>query len=161
MLDQADKDALQAKGEEYFLLAESFFNRPFKRPSYLFNQRGRSAGSAQLQRNIIKFNPLLFAQNRAEFFSQIVAHEVAHLIVYQHYGKVRPHGREWQLVMEQIFSCPAVTTHSLDISDVIGKLFNYHCLCTEHQLTVRRHNKVLRGAKYLCRCCRGELKRSQ
>jgi len=158
MLSNEDKKALQVKGEDCFILAECFFDRPFKRPSYLFNQRGRSAGTAHLQRNIIKFNPILFAQNREIFIDQVVAHEVAHLIAYQQYGKVRPHGKEWQHIMHNAFNCPATTTHSLDIKDVIGKQFSYQCLCSTHQLSIRRHNKVLKGAKYLCRHCRGELK---
>jgi SprT protein len=158
MLSNEDKKALQVKGEDCFILAECFFDRPFKRPTYQFNQRGKSAGSAHLQRNIIKFNPILFAQNREHFIQQVVAHEVAHLIVYQHYGKVRPHGREWQHVMEKVFHCPANTTHSLDIKDVIGRQFAYQCLCTTHHLSIRRHNKVLKGAKYICKGCGGELK---
>ncbi|MFT6984307.1 MAG: SprT protein [Psychromonas sp.] len=158
MLNSQDKKALQVKGEDCFILAECFFDRPFKRPDYLFNQRGKSAGSAHLQRNIIKFNATLFKHNQDEFINQVVAHEVAHLIVYQLYGKVRPHGREWQDVMCNVFNCPATTTHSLDISKVIGKQFSYLCLCRTHQLTIRRHNKVLKGAKYLCTRCKGVLK---
>ena len=160
MLNNSDKRALQVKSEDYFILAECFFDRPFKRPQYLFNQRGRSAGTAHLQRNLIKFNATLFEQNQDAFFEQVVPHEVAHLIAYQLYGKVRPHGKEWQHVMQLVFRCPADTTHSLDISDVVGKQFSYQCLCTTHQLTIRRHNKILKGIKYLCKGCRGELKAS-
>ena len=159
MLGNEDKKALQVKGEDCFILAECFFERPFKRPTYLFNQRGKSVGTAHLQRNIIKFNPILFSQNKEAFIDQVVAHEVAHLIAYQQYGKVRPHGREWQHIMENIFNRPAHTTHSLDISDVIGKQFRYQCLCTTHQLTIRRHNRVLKGAKYACKNCGSVLKK--
>lgn len=157
MLNNQDKRALQSKGEDCFILAECFFETPFTRPSYLFNQRGKSAGSAHLQRNIIKFNATLYEQNKEEFIQQVVAHEVAHLIVYQQYGKVRPHGKEWQHVMRNIFNCPAITTHSLDISDVIGQQFSYSCLCRTHQLTIRRHNKILKGGRYLCIHCKGAL----
>lgn len=158
MLNNEDKKALKIKGEDYFILAECFFNRPFKRPEYLFNQRGKIAGSAHLQRNIIKFNATLFAQNREEFFNQVVAHEVAHLIVFQKYGKVRPHGNEWKDVMQHVFNCPAITTHSLDTHDVQGKQFSYQCLCSTHQLSIRRHNKILKGTQYLCKRCRTVLK---
>jgi SprT protein len=157
MLNISDKKALQAKCEDYFILAECFFDRPFKRPKYLFNQRGRSAGTAHLQCNLIKFNPTLFLQNQDEFFQQVVPHEVAHLIAHQLYGKIRPHGKEWQHVMQLVFKRPADTTHSLDISNVVGKQFSYQCLCATHQLTIRRHNKILKGTKYLCKGCRGEL----
>lgn len=157
MLNISDKKALETKCEDYFILAECFFDRAFKRPDYLFNQRGRSAGTAHLQLNLIKFNATLFIQNKEEFFQQVVPHEVAHLIAYQRYGKVRPHGKEWQHVMQTVFNRPADTTHSLDTSDVVGKQFSYQCLCTTHQLTIRRHNKILKGTKYLCKGCRGEL----
>jgi len=158
MVNDADKKALIRRSEECFILAECFFDRAFKRPTYLFNQRGRSAGSAHLQLNLIKYHPTLFKQNSADFFAQVVPHEVAHLITYQHYGKVRPHGKEWQFVMQNVFNCPADTTHSLDISDVIGKQFAYQCDCSTHQLTIRRHNKILKGLKYRCKKCQGELK---
>ncbi len=157
MLSNEDKKALLVKSEDCFLLAECFFDRPFKRPDYLFNQRGKSAGTAHLQRNIIKFNPILYVQNRETFITQVVAHEVAHLIVYQQYGKVRPHGKEWQYVMRTVFNCPAETTHALDVTDVIGRQFAYQCNCTRHLLSIRRHNKILKGAKYLCKKCTGEL----
>ena len=117
---------------------------------YLFNQRGRSAGTAHLQKNLIKFNPILFSQNRIEFLKQVVPHEVAHIIAYQKYGKVKPHGSEWKNIMKHIFKLEAKTTHSFNTKDVIGKLFQYRCICTTHQLTIRRHNKILKGEKYLC-----------
>ena len=158
MLTEEDKEALKYKGEDCFILAECFFDRPFKRPDYLFNQYGKSAGTAHLQRNIIKFNPVLYNQNKTTFVDQVVAHEVAHLITYQHYGKVKPHGKEWQHVMENVFHCPASTTHSLDIKDVIGNQYQYRCACTTHQLTIRRHNKVLKGADYVCKNCKSVLK---
>ena len=158
MLTEEDKEALKYKGEDCFILAECFFDRPFKRPEYLFNQYGKSAGTAHLQRNIIKFNPVLYNQNKIIFVDQVVAHEVAHLVVYQHYGKVKPHGKEWQHVMETVFHCPASTTHTLDIKDVIGKQYRYRCACTTHLLTVRRHNKVLKGADYICKNCKSVLK---
>jgi len=158
MLNDIDKEALLLKGEDCFILAECFFERPFSRPTYLFNQRGRSAGTAHLQDNLIKFNAILFVQNRDVFIQQVVAHEVAHLIVYQQYGNVRPHGKEWQHVMQIVFKRPAQTTHSLDTNDVIGQQFAYQCQCSRYQLTIRRHNKILKGAKYACKKCRGELK---
>lgn len=158
MLETSDKEALIAKGEEYFLLAERFFDRSFKRPEYFFNQRGRAAGTAHLHRNWLKLNPILFKQNQNEFFKQVIPHEVAHLIAFQQYGKVRPHGREWQAVMQGIFKKPASTTHNLNVDDVVGRQFDYACECQTHKLTIRRHNKIQKGARYLCRRCKGILK---
>ena len=153
MLTFEDKKALTVKGEDCFILAECFFDRAFLRPTYFFNQRGRSAGTAHLQKNVIKFNPILYLQNKEIFVKQVVAHEIAHLITYQLFGKVKPHGKEWQNIMVQVFKLSPTTTHQLDIKDVQGKLFTYRCSCREHQLTIRRHNKVKKGAQYLCRKC--------
>jgi len=158
MLTEEDKKALKLQGEYYFIEAECFFDRAFKRPEYLFNQRGRAAGTAYLQRNLIKINPTLFSNNREEFLQQVIAHEVAHLIVFQHYGKVRPHGKEWQHVMNNAFKLPASTTHHFDIKEVVGKQFSYYCACTTHQLSIIRHNKILRGESYLCRHCKTTLR---
>lgn len=159
MLTEEDKKALMLIGEDFFIEAECFFDRAFKRPTYLFNQRGKAAGTAHLQRNLIKINPILFIKNRDEFFKQVIPHEVAHLITFQLYGSnVRPHGKQWQAIMTEVFKCPADTTHQLDISEVAGKQFNYRCSCTTHQLTIRRHNKVLKGNNYLCKRCQSVLK---
>ncbi len=157
MLTEEDKKALMFVGEDCFIKAECFFDRAFKRPSYQFNQRGKAAGTAHLQRNLIKINPILFLNNRDEFFQQVIPHEVAHLISFQLYGKVRPHGKEWKMVMTEVFNRPALTTHQLDIKDVIGVQFHYRCECSTHQLTIRRHNKVLKGARYLCKKCKTSL----
>lgn len=157
MPTEEDKQALKLQGEDFFIEAECFFDRAFERPTYLFNQRGRAAGTAHLQANLIKINPVLFINNRAEFFQQVIAHEIAHLLTFQLYGRVRPHGKEWQHIMESVFKCPAQTTHQFDIKEVIGKQFNYRCLCTTHQLTIRRHNKVLNGNNYLCKYCQSVL----
>ncbi|MEI6896118.1 MAG: SprT family zinc-dependent metalloprotease [Psychromonas sp.] len=157
MLTEEDKKALTFQGENLFIEAECFFERAFKRPDYLFNQRGKAAGTAHLQRNLIKINPTLFIKNKDVFFKQVMPHEVAHLLAFQLYGRVRPHGKEWQYVMEHVFKCPAETTHQLDITAVLGKQFNYRCACTTHQLTIRRHNKVLKGNNYLCKHCQSVL----
>ena len=161
MLSLHDKKALQVKSEDCFILAECFFDRAFSRPDYLFNQRGKSAGTAHLQRNLIKFNPILFTQNKQEFIEQVVPHEVAHIIAYQCYGQVKPHGKEWQHIMNNVFNRPATTTHSLDIKDVVGKQYRYQCLCDSHLLTIRRHNNILRGTKYICKKCGKALFRSK
>lgn len=153
MISIEDKKALEAKGDICFHLAECFFDRPFKRATYLFNQRGRSAGTAHLQKNLIKFNPILYQQNKAIFIDHVVAHEVAHLITYQLFAKVKPHGKEWQQIMREVFQLPANTTHQLDIKDVQGKLFAYRCACREHQLTIRRHNNIIKGTCYRCLKC--------
>ncbi|MDX2319042.1 MAG: SprT family zinc-dependent metalloprotease [Moritella sp.] len=138
--------------------AEQRLDRTFSRPIINFNQRGKAAGSARLQSNELRFNPILLQENQQHFIMHTVPHEVAHLLTYQLYGRTKPHGKEWQQIMNQIFELTANTTHSYDVSSVKGKTFTYICQCTEHQLTIRRHNKIVRdNIKYTCRFCKQSL----
>ncbi|QHJ10097.1 Protein SprT [Paraglaciecola mesophila] len=123
-------------------------------PAITFNQRGKIAGCARLQTNELRFNPVLLADNYQAFIDEVVPHEVAHLIAYALYGRVKPHGKEWQAIMRQVFGLNGHTYHKMDVTKVSGKRFTYQCLCGDIELSVRRHNKVLRQQQqYICRQC--------
>lgn len=96
--------------------AEKYFNRSFVFPDIYYDLRGVKAGVAYLRKNEIKFNRTLLLENPEEFIKQVVPHELAHLIVYQVFGRVKPHGKEWQSVMEDLFQLPAETCHQFDVS---------------------------------------------
>ncbi|MGF1726965.1 SprT family zinc-dependent metalloprotease [Photobacterium nomapromontoriensis] len=135
-------------------IANQRLNQRLPTPVVNFTQWGKIAGCARLQGWEIRFNPVLLQENPQAFLEEVVPHEVAHLVVFKRFGKVRPHGREWQIIMAEVFGVPPRTTHSFDISSVQGATFRYQCQCNEHQLSVRRHNKMLRGqAIYHCRRC--------
>jgi len=138
--------------------SERFFDRTFTAPTVTYEVRGLKAGVAYLQKNTIKFNRTLLLENPTEFVNQVVPHELAHLIVYQLFGRVKPHGEEWQSVMTKVFQLPAETCHRFDVTSVQGKTFAYRCGCRIHRLSVRRHNKIQRErAVYLCQICQGRL----
>ncbi|MGX2965615.1 MULTISPECIES: SprT family zinc-dependent metalloprotease [Shewanella] len=147
---QAVLDAI----ELCYLKAEAALGRALKRPSVSFALRGRSAGTAHPTENRLRFNPVLLEQNLHTFTHEVVPHEICHLLCFQLHGKTRPHGKEWQSLMRRIYGLAPRTTHSMDISSVKPRTLLYQCGCGVVELSIRRHNKVVRGqAKYQCRRC--------
>lgn len=137
-------------------MANRMFDRQFPLPNIRFDIRGKTAGMALLQRWEIRFNPILLSENDEAFLTDVVPHEVAHLIVYALYGnKARPHGDEWKFIMSSLFNRPPHTRHTFDVTSVEGKTFLYQCHCSTVKLSIHRHNKVCRGqARYICRKCK-------
>jgi len=127
-------------------------------PDVLLTQRGRIAGSAVLQKNTIKLNPILFQQNYDAFINDVIAHEFSHLLVFRQFGRVRPHGREWKAMMQDVFGINAQIRHTFDVSDVTQKHFDYYCGCGPVKLSLIRHRRVVSGKqRYICRKCHVEL----
>ncbi|WP_395342674.1 SprT family zinc-dependent metalloprotease [Ningiella sp. W23] len=123
-------------------------------PEILMNQRGRIAGAALLGKNQIKLNAKLFQQNTEYFKEQVIPHELAHLAVYEHFGRVRPHGKQWRFVMQDLFGLKADVKHQLDLNKAGIKQFSYKCACGTVELSTVRHNRVVRGKQqYRCRTC--------
>ena len=140
-----------------FSLAAQKLDREFAPPVVHFNQRGRIAGSAWLERWELRFNPVLLADNEAEFMAEIIPHEVAHLVAFACFGKVKPHGREWQSIMLSVFGLTPRTRHRLNTAKV-APTFAYDCGCRQHRLSLRRHNNIQRGKqRYQCLHCNNAL----
>ena len=146
------------KIEADYQLAENYFKRQFPRPLVQFTLRGKSAGTAHLQSNKLRFNPVLLAENPQIFTNEVVPHEISHLLSFQLFGKVKPHGKEWQTIMLSVFKVTPKTTHKLNIQSVSGQQFEYFCGCGSVMLTIRRHNRIVRGeTQYRCRRCQQKL----
>ncbi|MFM2486547.1 SprT family zinc-dependent metalloprotease [Celerinatantimonas yamalensis] len=143
--------------DTYCQRAEDYFERSFLRPQIRVDLRGQAAGQANLSRALLRFNPILYQENRQHFLRHTVGHEVAHWIAYSLYGSVRAHGREWQQIMTDVFDLRAERLHHYNTQSVIGPTYTYHCHCRTHQLTKRRHKAIQKGLVYCCRACQGTL----
>ncbi len=160
------KDKIQAEvalrfGMIYWMKrVEAFFGKTYPVPELDLSLRGKCAGQAYLQQWKLRFNLTLMAENYQDFMLNVVPHELAHLVAFREFGhRIKPHGREWQGVMEQVLGVPAKTTHQYDVSTTAKQNYLYRCGCPEriHGLTIRRHNKIAQGIRYLCRSCQQEL----
>lgn len=156
-LTQSLQQELLDKVEQCYAVATRRLKREFPLPQVLFNQRGKIAGCALLQKNVLRFHPLIYQQNHRHFLEHVVPHEIAHLLVWQLYGKTAPHGRHWQQIMNEVFELPALRTHQYDVDNLGIKTITYQCRCGEVPLTMRRHNNVLKGTIYRCKRCKTNL----
>lgn len=157
MLTIEQKSQLNDMVEHRYIQAEKRLDKQFIRPVVLFNQRGKIAGCALLQRNTLKFHPTLYIQNQPHFLTHVVPHEIAHLLVWQLYGKTAPHGKEWQHIMVSVFDLPPHRTHQYNVDNIGLKSTLYYCACGDVPLTIRRHNNILKGAIYRCKTCQQDL----
>lgn len=135
--------------------ANDYFGKTFPTPTVSYEVKGLKAGVAYLQQNEIRLNPVLLSENGSAFVQQVVPHELAHLLVYQQFGRVAPHGKEWKMVMETVLGVPAHTYHCFDTTSVQGERFQYRCACQTHALSLRRHQAITQHRRqYLCRQCK-------
>ncbi|MCG9745194.1 SprT family zinc-dependent metalloprotease [Shewanella sp. Isolate8] len=156
----AHQQRIVAAVESCYQTAEQKLGRSFPRPEVNFKLRGKSAGTAHLQLNKLRFNPVLLEENPEEFVDQVVPHEICHLLAYRLFGRVKPHGKEWQALMINLYGLTPRTTHSLNTASVAGQTFDYACRCGVVPLSIRRHNKVQRQqTQYRCRRCKKTLSR--
>lgn len=123
-------------------------------PKLTYQQKGTTAGTAWLQNWEIRLNPIFLLENQQAFIDEVIPHELAHLLVWKKFGRVAPHGKEWRWMMESVLEISPCRTHQFDITSIPSQQFSYHCDCQQHHLSLRRHNRVLRGtSKYCCTQC--------
>ena len=148
------QQAVMRSLREKLQLANQRLERYYPEPKLVYQQRGTAAGTAWLQHWEIRLNPVLLMENQQAFIDEVVPHELAHLLVWKYYGRVAPHGKEWKWMMESVLGVPAERTHKFETASVSSRSFPYRCGCRQHQLTVRRHNRVVRGeSEYRCVEC--------
>lgn len=150
---------------KYIALAGQIYNKSFSAIPIMFDLRGKCAGMYQRKgrERRIRFNPWLFAKYYQHSNEQTIPHEVAHYITDCLWSirKVKPHGQEWQSVM-QAFGVEPKVTGSFDLTGIPIKQyqrFSYSCGCKIHRISLIRHRRVQSGhAEYRCKDCRQLLK---
>lgn len=135
------------------------------KPLLRFDLHGQAAGQAIWQRGRqpqLRFNLDIGRRHADDFVHQTVAHEVAHIVTYQCFGRTRPHGPEWRAVMQHFGIDRPRRCHDYTVEGSQGRRqrrWRYECSCRTHRLSSTRHHRVQRGkARYHCRSCGAALR---
>lgn len=156
--------AIEKRVEECYQIAEAFYRRQFQRPNVRFSLGTTTAGNAHYNRNQLNFNVVLAFENQEEYFTQVVPHEVAHIISVKLYGILNGsgHGVQWAGVMRECFGLKPDQYHLMDTSTVKAKrgepVFKYQCSCKVHKISGIKHRQMQVGRSPLrCVKCKGTL----
>ncbi|MDC1347055.1 SprT-like domain-containing protein [Glaciecola sp.] len=152
---QVTEQQVNEQIEQFITLARQFYNRRFVVPQLHWFHRGTNAGYAKLQNNEIYLNHVLFEQHPEYYMSDVIPHEIAHLICFTLFGRVKPHGKEWQSIMRQIYQLTPTTKHHLPCEHLRRvRQIDYMCQCGIVPLSMIRHNRVRKGLQsYRCKVC--------
>ena len=165
VLTAEQKLTIVEETHRYIQLACELYQSKFPVIDIHFDLTGHTIGMykrLRLQR-LIRYNSAVFAKYFDENLSETIPHEVAHYIVDMRFKRknIRPHGLQWREVMSD-FGAEASRTAKYDLSDIPKRRYStvaYSCRCQQHELGIRRHNKLLRReAEYSCRRCGEQLK---
>lgn len=164
-LDQSQIKQVIAQTQYYIELANRQLELDLSMIDVCFDLKGRASGMFVVRhhRQYIRYNEIIFSEYFEDNLCNTVGHEVAHYVVHSKYGirSVKPHGNEWKKVMA-LFKLKPEVTSSYNVSELPlhrQNNFSYSCICTTHQLSTTRHNRVQRRtAVYKCRKCKQPLR---
>ncbi len=151
---------------EMMLRAKYAYGTNFPSPEIKYKLTGQCAGRAKSapkhtkKLGWVNFNLDICRHNLTNFLKRTVRHEIAHLIDVFLYGRTRPHGRNWAMVMWKLGEKRPSRCHSYDMSKVktrrMKKHYVYKCNCEKpHNLTIIRHRRIVNnGKKFKCRDCK-------
>jgi SprT protein len=135
-------------------------------PKIKFDIEGRAAGQCRcccgtVCNCVLRFNSEFLRKHEEDFIRYTVAHEVAHYAVFVLYDRtqIRPHGKEWQMIMRVFGIKNPRRCHDYDSGMANPRYpWVYRCKCQDHFLSTCRHNKVKRGTVYGCDICKEVLR---
>lgn len=164
MPTQAQKQACIDEINRAYDIAEKHFGRTFTRVPVVWSNRMTStAGYASWTRGSwtpsrIKLSSPIFDLNPEKFITDTPAHEAAHLIAVEMFGKEGVgHGRPWKMIMRLIGRDDA-RCHNMAVPQ--KNRFTYRATCgTVVKIGPGQHRKIQRGVVYTVRRTKGRILR--
>lgn len=130
-----------------------------------FSSRLRTAlGRCYPQRALVRLNEILVLPDNEDLLIEVACHEVAHVAVYERYGKqCRPHGPEWSALVQAAGYQPTLRAAAAGpapakrTSSKSNVLYQHRCKSCGAMRTVRRPMVHWRCAKCVAAGQSGEL----
>jgi SprT protein len=156
--DSEIRDKIREVGERYFVMAEGIFGKTIKRPDYLFDIRGVTAGMACFGPWTMRFNMHISRTHFDDYMARTVPHEVAHMVEKAVYG-TSGHKAPWKRIMRR-FGCEPSRCHSYDdLRTASGKTRpKITCRCGEREIGPIVYKRVVKGVIYRCKTCKQAVK---
>lgn len=150
------REQVEQKLKSLVEFAETHFNYSRGMPTLKYDVRGRVAGYAYVNENLIRFNRTLLVENVDKFIEQTVPHEFAHLVDYYLHPsnfdrgvgqrKRSIHGPTWKRIMMAFGANPS-RCHSYDTSRSRRRTRAYRWTCSEcgnvMDLGPKRHRNMI------------------
>ena len=166
-IDNAAREHVITLTHQYIAQAVAAYSLSLEPMNILFDLKGRAAGMYRLKTTkgikarAIRYNPWIFAKYFDDNCQNTIPHEVAHYIVEQRFGWVKPHGSQWRAVMA-LFQVDASVRCDYDLTGIPlrqSRRIDYQCECRLVPLTHYRHQQIQQGlSEYRCRECRAILR---
>ena len=115
---------------------------------------------SRYNKDILSFNPKKAKKVGWKMYSEVIRHELAHLITRNMYGYgVRVHGKEWRVVAKALGSIkPRATIDFSDYSESFTTEFKMKCKCKNHYYSANKRTRLRNGTKYRCDDCGKKIK---
>lgn len=164
MFTNKQKEQCQIWKKEFYDIANKHFRRIFSPAIMTFDLVSEvNSAIAYLKMNRIKLNQHLWKCGGKKQVFDTVGHEVAHQIVYRHYGLVEYHGSEWKDTMV-IFGLPPIMSYYIDFPPTPTSTYKevWYCPCRPHKFTKSKIEKIKSGKYiYVCKLCGGEIQEKE
>ena len=142
----------------------SLREKGFQMPTIVWRDMGvRRAGNCNYSENVITLNSnYLKSKSWKEFLDDTPLHELAHAITWQLFDETG-HKAVWKSVCYSLglrgnrchnFSTP----ENVDVTKRKRKRYEANCPCMTHIITSVKYNRMLKGTRYICVKCHGDLK---
>jgi SprT protein len=155
--------AVKAKVDLLYHKAIDHFNIETDKPvpAVKFDLHGQVAGMAQIHKHLLRYNSYMLEHNFYEFLSQVVPHEVAHIVAHLIDYNTTAHGNIWKQVM-RFYGCEPVRCHNFSTEPITKRIKRVAVTCTGcghiYHITPKKWLKITSPrSQASCSICRAKI----